>query len=136
MISDADRKMPSKLDRVDWLKKRHYIDERGAWAADVLVADREAAERTLTHGQPQGVRSAGKAGTGIPYARIAARERIEAAECALGPDLTEILSLVVLRNLALPDAAAAMGIHPKAAIPLVRAALQVLAGFYLTQGRL
>lgn len=127
----AEAEISARSDRVVWLSRRHYIDAANENAADLLIDDCETAERVL-YGSVGAGTSAGRGRP--PETRIAAQARLEAAREALGPRLSEILSLVVIHNMTLGEAARSMKIHEKAALPLVQAAFEVLTGHYARKG--
>lgn len=130
-LARAEAEVSARSDRVVWLSRRHYIDAANERAAARLINDCETAER-IFYGSTGLISGTGHGRQ--PETKMAATARLDAAREALGVKLSEILALVVIRNMTLSEAARSMNINEKAALPLIQAALEVLTSHYSRKG--
>lgn len=113
-------------DRLAWLEKQGHIQPEHVALGERLIKLSEAREREPSPHMhfDQGV---GGGGGGGILGRLSARQKWERAFAAVGPEGEAIISCVVIDGLSLGDAAKELNIHPKAVLPLLQMALDVMA---------
>lgn len=115
-------------DRMDWLLKRGHIQAEHLELGEQILKLNEAKQREpSTHMHfDQGGGGGGVQGGGV-MGRVGARQKWERLFAIVGPAGEAIISAVIIDGMSLGDAAEHLNLNPKAMLPMLNFALDVLA---------
>lgn len=112
-------------DRLAWLEKQGHIRPEHVVLGEQIIKLRETRDREPSPHMhfDQG---AGGGGGNAVLKRLHARQKWERFFAAVGPEGEAVISCVVIDGKSLGDTAKELNLHPKAILPLLRFALDVM----------